>query len=82
MRFAIVPNTEKIKVFTKGGTITAQTNKDPRYPSIDIFVNNTLAAVVEFDGLEKKLKVHAYDKPNEDPVASYAFEDSGRQTEP
>ena len=48
---------------------------DPNYPSIDVFIDNELVAVIEFHSGKDNIVIHTFMKYKEEPVSSHIFDD-------
>lgn len=66
-----------LKINTPKGEIKAVVGIDKDYPSIDIFIDNELAAVVEYDSLSRDIFIHTYKKFKESVQESHVWDDPG-----
>ncbi len=66
---------KEISIDTPKGKIRAAKGLDPNYPSIDVFIDNELAAVIEFHSGKDNIVIHTFMKYKEEPVSSHIFDD-------
>jgi hypothetical protein len=65
---------EEIIINTLKGKIKARKGLDSAYPSIDVLINDELAAVVEFSPAANNFLIHVYEVNKNEPVSSFIFD--------
>jgi len=64
---------EEIIINTLKGKIKARKGLDSAYPSIDVLINDELAAVIEFSPSVNNFLIHVYGMNKNEPVSSCIF---------
>lgn len=63
-----------LKLETPHGEIKAKIIEEPNYPAINIYINDELAVIVEYNAIKNCFSVYTYDNNSDEPLQNITWD--------